>query len=161
MLRWMLPAALLPALVLWAWPLAVHADEPPTVNEVASDLISQCGSGVVLADHDCGIARSMKDSIQVQIDAGRTKEEILDYFVAVYGEGVLASPRKSGFGLMAWVIPFLAVAAGGVVAAVLVWAWTRRRPAPVGEAGPPSRPEDLHPYEQRVEEELRFWTEER
>ena len=45
---------------------------------MASELISQCGSGMVLADHDCGVARSMKASIRSQIDAGKTKEEILD-----------------------------------------------------------------------------------
>ena len=129
MLRWMLSSALLLVLVLAAWPQAIAADEPPTVHEVASDLISQCGSGMVLADHDCGVARSMKASIQSQIDAGKTKQEILDYFVSAYGEGVLASPRKSGFGLTAWVTPFVAVVVGAVVGAAVIRAWARRRTA--------------------------------
>ena len=126
MLRWMLPPALLVALILAAWPPAVGADEPATVREVASELISQCGSGMVLADHDCGIARSMKDSIEVQIDAGNTKKESLATFAAAYGEGVLASPRKSGFGLTAWVTPLVAVAVGAVAGGAPTWAWGER-----------------------------------
>ena len=154
MLRWMLPPALLVALILAAWPPAVGADEPPTVREVASELISQCGSGMVLADHDCGIARSMKDSVRVQIDAGNTKEEILDYFAGAYGEGVLASPRKSGFGLTAWVTPLVAVAVGAVAGAALTWAWAKRPSAAPAAEAPAGPSENLNPYKERVDEDL-------
>jgi cytochrome c-type biogenesis protein CcmH len=156
----MLPSVLLLVLILAAWPQAIAADEPPTVDEVASELISQCGSGMVLADHDCGVARSMKASIQRQIDAGNTKEEILDHFVSIYGEQVLATPRKSGFSLTAWVAPFLAVAAGGIVVSALIWTWARRRPASAEAAASPFPVEDLDLYEERVDEELRSWSEE-
>jgi cytochrome c-type biogenesis protein CcmH len=136
------------------------ADEPPTVHEVAGELISQCGSGMILAEHDCSVASSMKASIQSQLDAGKTKNEILDNFVSIYGEQVLATPRKGGFGLTAWVIPFLAVGAGAAVVSVIIWGWVRRRSAPVG-AEVPSRPPDvLGPYERRVDEDLRSWSEE-
>ncbi len=160
MLRWVLSSALLLVLVLAAWPQAIAADEPPTVDEVASELISQCGSGMVLADHDCGVARSMKASIQRQIDAGKTKEEILDHFVSIYGEQVLATPRKSGFSLTAWVAPFLAVAAGGIVVSALIWTWARRRPASAEAAASPFPVEGLDPYDERVDEDLRSWSEE-
>ncbi len=160
MFRWMLSSALLLVLVLAAWPQAIAADEPLTVREVASELISQCGSGMVLADHDCGSARAMKASIQSQIDAGKTKQEILDYFVSAYGEGIMAAPRKSGFSLTAWVAPVLAVAAGGGFVSVLVWGWVRRRPALAEAAAPPSPVEGLDPYDERVDEDLRSWGEE-
>jgi cytochrome c-type biogenesis protein CcmH len=150
--RWALSVALLLALVLAAWPQAVAADEPPTVDDVAKELISQCGSGQVLADHDCAVARSMKDSIQRQIDAGKTKQEIIDHFVSIYGEQVLASPRKSGFGLTAWVMPSAVVAAGALAGGVAVWYWARRRP---GLAAAPASPsDDLDLYEKRVDEDL-------
>jgi cytochrome c-type biogenesis protein CcmH len=160
-LRWMLPSVLLLVVLLTAWPQAIAADEPPTVHEVASELISQCGSGMILADHDCGVARSMKASIQSQIDAGKTKDEILDNFVSIYGEQVLATPRKSGFGLTAWVAPFLAVAAGAAVVSVIIWGWVRRRPAPFGSEVTSGPSDDLDPYEKRVDEDLRSWGEER
>jgi cytochrome c-type biogenesis protein CcmH/NrfF len=150
--RWVLSVVFLLALVLAAWPQAIAADEPPTVEDVAKELISQCGSGQVLADHDCAVARSMKDSIQRQIDAGKTKQEIIDHFVSIYGEQVLASPRKSGFGLTAWAMPVAVVAAGALVGGVAVWYWARRRPG--AAAAPASPSDDLDPYEKRVDEDL-------
>jgi cytochrome c-type biogenesis protein CcmH len=158
--RWLLPAAFLLGLILAAWPQAIAADEPPTVHEVASELISQCGSGMILADHDCGVARSMKASIERQIDAGKTKEEILEDFVSIYGEQVLATPRKSGFGLTAWVAPFLVIAVGGMVVSALIWGWVRRRPAPFATDVPVAPSDDLRSYEERVDEDLRSWSEE-
>jgi len=154
-LRWLLPSALFLVTILAAWPQAIAADEPPTVHEVASELISQCGSGVVLADHDCAVARSMKASIQSQIDAGKTKEEIIDHFVSIYGEQVLASPRKSGFGLTAWVTPLAVVALGAVAGGAVVWLWARRRSAPLA-TNVPAPSDDLRLYEERVDEELRL-----
>jgi cytochrome c-type biogenesis protein CcmH len=154
--RWLLPLTLVLVLILAVWPQAIAADEPPTVDEVARELISQCGSGMILADHDCAVARSMKASIQSQIDAGKTKEEILDYFVSIYGEQVLATPRKSGFSLTAWVMPIVVIAAGAVVGGSVVWLWTRRRPAPLGADVPAASSDDLRFYEERVDEELRL-----
>ncbi len=160
MLRCVLPSVPLLVLVLVAWPQAVAADEPLTVHEVASELMCQCGSGMVLANHDGGVARSMKASIQSQIDAGKTKQEILDYFVSAYGEGVLASPRKSGFGLTAWVTPLVVVAAGGMVVSALIWGWVRRRSALAEAVASPFPVEDFDPYEERVDEDLHSWSEE-
>lgn len=171
MLRRMLPSALLLALVLAAWlfapPLAVpagpptaDADGPPTVHEVASELMCQCGCALTVAacqeSMTCNIADSMVQEIQRRIDAGESKQEILNAFAAVYGEQVLASPRKSGFSLTVWVAPFLALALGGVVVSALVWAWVRRRPAPVGAEVLAESSDDLDLYGKQVDEELRL-----
>ncbi|MEE8385676.1 MAG: cytochrome c-type biogenesis protein CcmH, partial [Dehalococcoidia bacterium] len=125
MLRWMLPSALLLALILTAWPLATSADEPPTVHNVASGLMCQCGCAMTVAacqeSMPCSVADSIVQQIQSQINDGKSKSEILESFVTIYGESVLAMPRKSGFGLTAWVTPFLAIAAGGVVVTLTMW----------------------------------------
>jgi cytochrome c-type biogenesis protein CcmH len=103
---------------------------------------------------ECSVADSIVASIQNQIDAGESKGDILNGFATIYGEQVLAAPRKSGFSLTVWVAPFAAVALGGAFVSALVWAWVRRRPAPVGaeSAGQPSPGLDL--YEKQVDDEL-------
>jgi cytochrome c-type biogenesis protein CcmH/NrfF len=168
-LRWLLPAALLLALVLALWlfapslavpagPRAADADGGPTVHEVASELMCQCGCAMTVAacqeSMECNVADSMVADIQRRIDAGEGKQDILNGVAAVYGEQVLAAPRKSGFSLTVWVAPFVAIAFGGALVSALVWAWVRRRPAPVGAevAGEPSH--DLGLYEKRVDDEL-------
>ncbi len=166
MRRWLLPSAFLLALVLALWlfapslaiPRAADADEPPTVHGVASELMCQCGCAMTVAAcqeaMECSVADSIVASIQSQIDAGESKQDIVNGFAAIYGEQVLAAPRKSGFSLTVWVAPFLAVALGGALVSALVWGWVRRRPAPVGAelAGEPSH--DLDLYEKRVDDEL-------
>lgn len=172
MLRWLLSSISLLALVLAFWffapslaaptgPRAADADGEPTVHGIASELMCQCGCAMTVAacqeSMECSIADGMVSDIQRRIDAGESKEEILDGFVAIYGEQVLASPRKSGFSLTVWVAPFLAVAVGGAFVSVLAWAWVRRRPAAAAASASPSPAGDLDPYEKRVDEELSLW----
>jgi cytochrome c-type biogenesis protein CcmH/NrfF len=61
---------------------------------------------------------------------------------------VLATPSKSGFGLLAWLVPLVALVVGAIAVGLLVRSWSRRRP--------PSEPE--HPLDpeldHRVDEEL-------
>ena len=108
---------------------------------------------------ECSIADSMVADIQQRIDAGESKKDILNGFAAIYGEEVLAAPLKSGFSLAAWVTPLVVVAAGAVVGGALVWAWVRRRAAPLGAAVSPSPSDVLRFYEERVDEDLRSWSE--
>jgi hypothetical protein len=68
---------------------------------------------------------------------------------------VLAAPRKSGFDLIAWVLPLVGLAAGVIVASVLAWRWSRAR----GEPEPPDgaaggRPALEPALERRLDEEL-------
>ncbi len=141
-------------------PQAATASGPPIVDDLTDELMCQCGCGMTLANcfesMECTVSGSMATEIQQQIDEGKTKDEISDYFVAQYGEAVLASPRKSGFGLAAWTIPFLTIAVGGGATAWLVWLWGRRRgprvyPTTAGaqDAGP------LRRYEDQVDEDLK------
>ncbi len=162
MLRWILPSALILALIVAAWPLThAHADEPPTRHDVASGLMCQCGCGMTVAtcqeSMDCSIADSVVKEIDDQIDEGKDKGEILDYFATIYGEEVLSVPRKSGFSLMAWVMPFLAVTVGGAGVAALVRLWSRGRPGPPSDAPASATPtSDINTYEERVDEDLRL-----
>ena len=157
----LLTALLLLSLLSITWPgwlTVAHADGPPTVHEVASELMCQCGCGLTVAacqeSMACTVAAGLVQQIQRQIDAGKSKEEIHEYFVSVYGEQILALPRKSGFSLTAWTAPFLTVAAGAVAVSALAWLWARRRSAaPAAETSADSAG-ILSLYEERVDQDL-------
>jgi len=141
-------------------PQEATASGPPTVDDLTDELMCQCGCGMTLANcfesMECTVSGSMATEIQQQIDQGKSKGEISDYFVAQYGEAVLASPRKSGFGLAAWTIPFLTIAAGGGVTVWLVWLWTRRRSPRGSQATVGVQDADLlRRYEDQVDEDLK------
>lgn len=117
----------------------------------ASDLEGQLVCPVcqtTLDQSDAPIALKMKAYIRRRIAAGDSAAHIKAALVAQFGPGVLATPSKSGFGLLAWLVPILVVLGAGLVVGVLVRAWSKRRPPP-----PPDRPLDPD-VERRVDEEL-------
>jgi cytochrome c-type biogenesis protein CcmH len=38
---------------------------------------------------------------------GKSEREILDYFVSIYGESILAEPPKKGIYNFLWIMPYL------------------------------------------------------
>ena len=81
------------------------------------------------------ISFQMRAVIREMLAEGRSREEILDYFVDRYGPDILAAPPKSGVNLLAWILPIVGVAAGlGAVFLVIRAMTGRQRPAPVSAA---------------------------
>ena len=120
--------------------------EPPNAADLEAELVCPVCE-TTLDQSDAPVAQRMKAFIRERIAAGDTEDEIKGALVEEFGPGVLATPPASGFGLLAWLLPLVAVGAGAVVIALLVREWSRRR-APAAEA--PLSPE----LEQQVDEEL-------
>jgi cytochrome c-type biogenesis protein CcmH len=139
---------LLVALALALGAPAAWAAEPPSAADLESELVCPVCE-TTLDQSDAPVAQRMKTFIRERIADGWSEQQIKDALVAEFGPGVLANPSKSGFGLLAWILPLAAVAAGAVVVALLVRAWSRRR----GE--PPEREAPLAPeLERRIDDEL-------
>lgn len=98
------------------------------VTEVAQELrCVKCGTPLDVSNAD--IAQEMKAQIADRIAKGWTKQQIIDEFVQQFGPEVLATPKKRGFGLLAWLLPALAVLAGLTAIPFVTRAWAKRRPA--------------------------------
>jgi cytochrome c-type biogenesis protein CcmH len=120
-----------------------------TVNEVAREV--RCPTCQTPLDvSSAPVALDMKQYIAERIDAGWDKERIIDGLVAEFGEGVRATPPKSGFDLIAWVVPALVVALGLAAIPLLARAWSRRSRAATEDVPAPT-PEEAR----RLEEELK------
>lgn len=126
---------------------------------VGGMVVCQCGCGMVLenCNHaECAVRDTMTALIEQQSAQGKTKDEIIAFFVARYGEAVLAAPTKRGFNLTAWVLPFVGLAAGAGVVYLAVTAWVRRGRGAAGAALTPREGEDEdEQYRRRLEEELK------
>jgi cytochrome c-type biogenesis protein CcmH len=106
-----------------------------SVTEVAQELrCVTCGTPLDVSN--APVAQRMKDQIALRISQGATKDQIKDEFVREFGEQVLATPRKSGFGLVAWLLPSLAVVAGLCAIPFVTRSWAKRRPIPASPAAP-------------------------
>lgn len=133
---------------------AAASEQRPTLQEIEREVICPtCSTTLDLSN--APVAERMRAFIRARIAAGDTKSEIKDKLVAEFGEGVLASPPRSGFNLLAWALPLGGALAALVAVGVLALRWSRAR-AP-GSAVDPSRngrgPLDPE-LERRVDEEL-------
>jgi len=63
---------------------------------------------------DNEICQQMRGVIHQKISDGETPDQVVQYFVQRYGNGVLLAPPQHGFSLAAWYLPFLAVALGAL-----------------------------------------------
>ena len=132
-----------------------------TVSDISKQLICQCGCTMILSNcsHDeCTVRDAMTSLIEQKLTQGQSEEQIIQFFVAQYGEQVLASPPKRGFNLVAWLLPFAAILAGGGIIYIALKAWVRRgkrRPTnAVTEAE-----EGDEEYRHQLEKELEEFTE--
>jgi cytochrome c-type biogenesis protein CcmH len=96
------------------------------------------------------VAQEMKALIRKRIAQGWTEKQILDEMVGNFGPGVLSTPAKHGFDLVAWVLPLGGALAGVVALGLGARHWTRAPAGPV----PPEPPELDAEIERRIDEEL-------
>jgi cytochrome c-type biogenesis protein CcmH len=140
-------ALLVPLVALSVLAAGAHASGPPNAADLEAELVCPVCE-TTLDQSNAPVAERMKLYIRERIAAGDTEQEIKDALVREFGPGVLATPGKSGFGLLAWLLPLAALVAGAVVVGVLVRTWSRSRTPPG-----PERPLDPE-LERKVDEEL-------
>lgn len=94
-------------------------EEPPVKDalqrELESEIMAPCCYGGPVADHDSDAAKQVKTQIAGLLAEGKSKEEILDMYVAIYGEQILARPRARGFNLLAYIMPPVILLVGGLL----------------------------------------------
>ena len=80
--------------------------ETDLATDIKRSIISPCcGAGTV---YDLDHNPEMEKQINQFISQGKTKQEILEYYIGLYGERILAVPIAEGFNIMVWVTPILA-----------------------------------------------------
>lgn len=107
--------------------LPVAALAAPTVDRVQKALICQCGCNMELDACECRKADNMRAEIASLIKRGKGRQQIVGTFVAQYGETVRSAPPRNGFGLAAWITPFLAIILGGWILYGAARKWALRR----------------------------------
>ena len=131
------------------------SERRPTLAELEGELI--CPTCQTTLDQSSApVADQMRAIIRERIRAGDTKSEIKDRLVAEFGPEVLAAPPKSGFDLLAWVLPILGLFLAAVVVGVAAWRWTRAGREALAPAAAGYGQASLDPeLERRLDEELR------
>ena len=82
------------------------------VSDISKELMCPVCRGQTVAESNSSLANDFRDIIRKKLEAGESKQEILNYFIGRYGESVLASPPAKGIRLIIWVTPLLAIIIG-------------------------------------------------
>jgi cytochrome c-type biogenesis protein CcmH len=146
-------AAVLILLFLFSQPLAyseVSLDD--RVNEVAHQLMCPVCQGQSVAESNSNLAQDMRQIIRKQLEEGKTKEEVIAYFVKRYGETILASPPPKGVNWLLWVLPALAIVFGGLGIGIYLKSQGSKSPADSGKKTEKAADSD---YMLRIDEELK------
>lgn len=85
------------------------------VQKLGKELRCAVCQGVSIADSPASMARAQLDKVRELVAAGKTDEEITDYFVARYGEWVLLEPPKHDWNLLVWLGPIALVVGGAFI----------------------------------------------
>ena len=123
------------ALLLMLLPLTAHAADATddAVRRIASRMMCPVCEGQTVNDSSSGLAKDMRTLIRQKVEAGESDQQILDEFVASYGDGILTDPPKHGISLGVWFGPVVGLTFGTALLVGVLSAWRRRsgpRPAP-------------------------------
>lgn len=90
----------------------VYDINSPEVKELAGKFSMQDHGEHDLAT--CSTKQTYYNEIAELLNQGKTKQEVYDYYLSMYGEEGLKAPKKEGFSLTAWVTPFFVLGIASV-----------------------------------------------
>jgi cytochrome c-type biogenesis protein CcmH/NrfF len=114
----------------------------PMERELQRDIVCMCGTcgRKNLAECTCSKAESMRAELSGLVKEGKTREDVIQYFVAQYGsQEPLSAPIDKGFNRLAWFFPYAVGGFAAIAGAFVVRNWSRRshdEPAPAKSVAP-------------------------
>lgn len=120
-------------------------------RKIDGELMAPCCWSQPVSQHYSQAADEIRSGVRQMLAAGKSEQEILDYYVSIHGERILASPRARGFNLLAWVMPVVLSLAGVSLLILILRNWVRKKPAP---ADVPEMQLDER-YRARMDQELK------
>lgn len=122
-------------------------------KEISYLLMCPVCQGQSVGESNSNLAHDMRDIIRKQLDEGKSKEEILAYFVNSYGESILASPPPKGINWLLWLLPGVAIVFGGLGIILFLYK-SQSNKNDDKHTSENTRPEVDNDYIKRIEEEL-------
>jgi len=113
-------------------------------REIAKQLQCPVCNGSTVADSPSDLAGQMRSVIRQKVEAGESRDAIVQYFVDRYGDSILIEPPRRGFGLAVWLAPIVMLVVGVIILTSVLRGWVRpRRPTP-GTVAPTIAVEPVH-----------------
>ena len=121
------------------------------VNRVAKNLYCPVCPNTPLDVCETKACEDWRAQIRDQLAEGWTDQQVIDYFVAQYGERVLAEPQRKGFTSLVWFLPLMAVLLGLGIVYEILRNWRKQKPVLVTAESMPEIPEAVR---KKIEREI-------
>ena len=128
---------------------ALAQDKENVARCIEGELMAPCCWAEPVSQHLSPIAEEMRREIRALLAAGKSEQEILDIYVARYGERILTTPPARGFNLLVYILPWVIALAGMAGVVFVLRRWLALRPAASATPAADGR------YADRINRELR------
>ena len=135
-------------------PIDAQANLESIAQEIDKTLMCPICPSETIDQSQVTLAKQMKVIVREQLSDGQSREQILDYFVDRYGTGILAAPPKTGFNLLAWVVPPVILLIGGVIVTLTISSM-KKNISSVNDNTEPPTGTDLDDYFPAVDQHIR------
>jgi cytochrome c-type biogenesis protein CcmH len=118
------------------WISPAGAQQTDRAKQIGGKLVcgvgtSMCNCRQILTQCNhvgCMNSSAMLKTLDQKVAKGDAEESILQAFILEYGREVLAEPPKSGFNMIAWLMPSFYLLGGAALVVLVISRW-RKRPA--------------------------------
>lgn len=122
------------------------------VNRVAKQLYCPVCPNTPLDVCETQACQDWRAQIRDQLAAGWTDQQVIDYFVAQYGERVLGEPQRKGFTSLVWFLPLIGVLLGLGIVYEILRNWQKQKPTLAISTPVPQIPDEIL---KKIEREIR------
>ena len=105
------------------------AEKEALFRELISEIRCPKCQNQTIADSDAPLAKDLRDRTYLMVQEGATKQEVVDYMVARYGDFAYYRPPVRTSTIVLWLGPLLVILAG---AGVILWRVRSRSNTDVG-----------------------------
>ncbi len=135
------------------------ADNDAAIQAIEKKLRCTCGCGLDIytcrtTDFTCTYSPALHKDVLALAAEGKSGPQILDAFVAKYGQQALMAPPKHGFNLAGYFVPSLAIIVAGVFLVRTLRRWTRDAEARAAASDIPAIPGASAAELERLQDEL-------
>jgi cytochrome c-type biogenesis protein CcmH len=129
-------APLLAIVFLAVLPLLAQ-QQADRIKQIGGKFQCMCGCGQILTQCNhvgCTMSTSMLKELGAMVSRGDSEDKITQTFVQEFGTTVYAEPPKSGFSLVAWLMPVFYFLVGAAIVVFFINKWRKQAPAPAAVA---------------------------
>ena len=98
----------------------LYSDEKIDESIIHKNLRCLVCQGQSIADSNSDFAMTLKMVVKDLIEQGKTEEEIYNFLSEKYGDWILYNPKFNSGNFLLWVLPYLALIAGGIIIVLLI-----------------------------------------